>query len=137
MGDIMRILVAEDTDDCRALLRALLEFRGHQVLEACDGIQAVQVAIMEQPELILMDVRMPRMDGYQATRTLRQLKKFENVPIIAVSACVMDDGDEAKVAGCNESVLKPRLVESLEEVIRRYSSTLNAAYQRVDETDSE
>jgi CheY-like chemotaxis protein len=80
------ILVAEDNPDSRDALRALLEAYGFFVVEAENGRDAVNQAILARPDLVLMDIMMPIMDGLQATRTLRSSPEFQQVPIVALSA---------------------------------------------------
>src|SRR5947209_18799405 len=80
------ILVVDDFDDTRLLLRTWLERKGFRVIEAEDGLQAVAVAQKEMPDLIIMDLEMPHLDGLAATRRIRNLKELETVPVVAVSA---------------------------------------------------
>ena len=100
-----RILLAEDHSDSRDALRTLLESFGFEVLEAINGRQAVDVALAERPGLILMDVMMPEMDGFEAIRKLRQSARTRTTPIIVVTAT--DQEDEALSAGVNAYVRKP------------------------------
>src|SRR5262245_15761992 len=94
-----RILLAEDHSDSRDALRALLEAFGFDVLEAVDGRQAVDLALAERPGLILMDVMMPEMDGFEAIRKLRESARTRGTPIIVVTAT--DQEDEAMAAGAD------------------------------------
>jgi two-component system cell cycle response regulator DivK len=113
------ILVVDDFDDTRLLLRTWLERQGFRVLEAENGTRAVAVAETERPNLIIMDVEMPEMDGLAATRKLRELKNFALVPIVAVSAYGADQyRDHALAAGCNEYVSTPFEPDELEKLIR-------------------
>src|SRR2546427_9344646 len=80
------ILVVDDFDDTRLLLRTWLQKKGFRVLEAENGNRAVVAAERNRPDLIIMDVEMPELDGLAATRKIRQLRNFESVPIVAVSA---------------------------------------------------
>jgi len=100
-----RILLAEDHSDSRDALRTLLESFGFEVLEAINGRQAVDVALAERPGMILMDVMMPEMDGFEAIRKLRQSARTRTTPIIVVTAT--DQEDEALSAGANAYVRKP------------------------------
>src|ERR1700716_1134822 len=79
-------LLVEDFEDSRFMMRRLLEMAGYKVIEASDGEQAVELAIREQPDLILMDLSLPKLDGLAATRRIRQHKAVENTPIVAISA---------------------------------------------------
>src|SRR3954467_6184036 len=85
-ADASTILIAEDHPDSREALRALLEAFGYRILVAVDGREALQIALAEQPDLVLMDIMMPEMDGFEATRTLRRDARTANMPIIAVTA---------------------------------------------------
>jgi|SRR5260370_30504485 CheY-like chemotaxis protein len=112
------ILVVDDFDDTRLLLRTWLERKGFRVIEAEDGIQAVAVAMEENPDLIIMDLEMPRLDGLAATRRIRQLTELQTVPVVAVSAYGADQfRAQALAAGCNEYVSTPFEPEALEEII--------------------
>ena len=100
------ILIAEDHFDSREALRALLEAFGYEVIEAMNGYQAVEAARSKRPGLILMDVMMPVMDGFEAIRQIRQVPETSTVPIIAVTA--MDGARElALSAGADDYVKKP------------------------------
>ena len=112
------ILVVDDFDDTRLLLRTWLERKGFRVIEAEDGLQAVAVAQKEMPDLIIMDLEMPHLDGLSATRRIRNLKELETVPVVAVSAYGADQFRErALAAGCNEYVSTPFEPEVLEGII--------------------
>lgn len=82
----LTILVVDDLDDNRSIMRAWLEKRGYRVVEAADGQEAVEVAMRERPALILMDISMPRVNGFAATSRIRQHPNLRDVPIIAVTA---------------------------------------------------
>jgi CheY-like chemotaxis protein len=100
------ILVAEDHPDSRDALRTLLEACGYQVFVAGDGAEAVQRAVEIHPDLILMDLMMPGVDGMEATKRLRSESEFQDVPIVALTA--MEGGKErALEAGFNDFVSKP------------------------------
>jgi CheY-like chemotaxis protein len=103
---IATILVAEDHLDSRDALRALLEAFGYRVLEAVNGRQAVDIALEHRPDLILMDIMMPELDGFEATRELRRHHSTSSTPIIAVTA--MEGAHQlAILAGANDYVRKP------------------------------
>jgi CheY-like chemotaxis protein len=113
------ILVVDDFDDTRLLLRTWLEKKGFRVVEAENGNQAVAKAEAERPDLIIMDVEMPEMDGLSATRKIRTLKQLEGVPVLAVSAYgAAQYRLEALAAGCNEYVSTPFEPDELEKLIR-------------------
>jgi len=113
------ILVVDDFDDTRLLLRTWLERRGFRVVEAENGIQAINQAETESPDLIIMDMQMPQLDGLSATRRIRKLKSMNSVPIVAVSAYGADQfREQALAAGCNEYVSTPFEPATLEGIIR-------------------
>ena len=112
------ILVVDDFDDTRLLLRTWLERRGFRVVEAEDGIEAIQLAASEAPDLIIMDMEMPQLDGLAATRRIRQLEDLRKVPIVAVSAYGADQFRAlALAAGCDEYVSTPFEPRAIEGVI--------------------
>jgi CheY-like chemotaxis protein len=116
-------LLVEDFEDSRFMMRRLLEMAGYAVIEASDGEQAVALAISEQPELILMDLSLPKLDGLAATRQIRQYKEVENTPIVAISAHDSPESrTEALAAGCNEYVTKPIDFDQLGEVLKHFLS---------------
>ncbi len=100
------ILIAEDHEDSREALRTLLDAFGYRVETATNGREAVDLALARHPDLILMDVMMPEMDGFEATRRLRQSEEFRQVPIVALTAM---EGARERVleAGCDDYVAKP------------------------------
>ena len=113
------VLVVDDFDDTRLLLRTWLERRGFRVVEAENGLEAIDQAESELPDLIIMDMEMPQLDGLSATRRIRDLKSFDSVPIVAVSAYGADQfRDQALAAGCNEYVSTPFEPATLEGIIR-------------------
>lgn len=113
------ILIAEDHLDSRDAMRALLEAFGFHVIVAVDGRQAVEVALAEAPDLILMDIMMPEMDGFEVTRRLRRNGPTESVPIIAVTA--MHGATElALEAGVDEVVAKPINIRALLSTVRTW-----------------
>jgi CheY-like chemotaxis protein len=113
------ILVVDDFDDTRLLLRTFLEKRGFRVVEAENGVDAVAQAENESPDLIIMDMQMPQLDGLSATRKIRKVEQLHAVPIVAVSAYGADQFRElALAAGCDEYVSTPFEPEALEGLIR-------------------
>ena len=102
--------MVEDNADNREILVFRLQQLGYEVLTASNGKEAVESAARSKPDLVLMDLRLPVMDGWQATRTLRQMDWGKSLPIIAVTAHAMDDDkDKALSAGCNDYIPKPIL----------------------------
>ncbi len=113
------ILVVDDFDDTRLLLRTWLQRKGFRVVEAEDGNRAIAAAESIRPDLIIMDVEMPELDGLAATRKIRALANLGAVPIVAVSAYGADQYREhALEAGCNEYMSTPFEPEELERLIR-------------------
>ena len=113
------ILIVDDFDDTRLLLKTWLQKKGFRVVEAEDGNRAIAAAEHNRPDLIIMDVEMPELDGLEATRRIRRLENFAEVPIVAVSAYGADQYREhALAAGCNEYVSTPFEPEELERLIR-------------------
>ena len=105
---IRRILVVEDQEDNRMILRDLLHSAGYEVLEAVDGAEGVRLARAEQPDLILMDIQMPGVDGYQATRSIKAEPGLAAIPIIAVTSYALSgDEEKSRAAGCDDYVAKP------------------------------
>ncbi|MEZ5844853.1 MAG: response regulator [Hyphomicrobiaceae bacterium] len=116
-----RILVIEDQEDNRAILRDLLDAAGFTYLEAVDGAQGVAAAGRERPDLILMDIQLPEIDGYEATRRIKADPDLAAIPIIAVTSYALS-GDEAKAraAGCDDYVTKPYSPRALLAKVRKY-----------------
>jgi two-component system, cell cycle response regulator DivK len=103
-----RILVVEDQEDLRGILRDLLSSSGYEMLEAADGQAGVDKARAEKPDLILMDIQMPVMDGYDATRQIKADPNLKSIPIVAVSSFAMKgDEEKARASGCDHYVTKP------------------------------
>jgi CheY-like chemotaxis protein len=113
------ILVAEDHADSREALRALLEASGYRVLVARNGREAIDAGIEHQPDLVLMDIMMPEVDGFEATRTLRATDEFRQVPIVALTA--MEGARPlALAAGCDDYLPKPIDVRTFLRTIAKW-----------------
>lgn len=118
-GDLT-IMVVEDFEDNRFMMRRLLEMSGYRVVEAEDGQEAVELATRELPNLILMDLSLPVLDGLAATRRIREHAELRMVPIVAVSAHdTADFHADALAAGCNEYVTKPIDFDQLDDLLER------------------
>ena len=114
------VMVVEDFEDNRFMMRRLLEMSGYRVLEAVNGEEAVELAHKERPQLILMDLSLPQLDGLAATRRIRQYPDMKDVPIVAVSAHdTADFHADALAAGCNDYVTKPIDFDQLEALLSR------------------
>ncbi|GAB4503925.1 MAG: hypothetical protein Fur0043_09180 [Anaerolineales bacterium] len=114
-----KILIAEDEPDIRDLVAFTLRFAGHEVVTATNGEEAVQVAKQEAPDLIILDVRMPRMTGYDACRAIKRDPALNAVPVIFLSA----KGQESEIqdgmnAGAEEYLLKPFAPDQLTDRVR-------------------
>lgn len=108
-----RVLIVEDNDANLYLMRFIVGKLGHEVLEARDGRSGVEIASRERPDLILMDIQLPLLDGYGATREIRKDENLRDVPIIAVTSYAMvGDREKALEAGCTGYVEKPIHPES-------------------------
>ena len=118
------IMIVEDYDDTRILLRRVLERLGYSVLEASNGQEAVDIADREHPDLILMDLDLPILDGIAATQRIRKQPEMEKVPIVAVTAYPMSYTHvKAFAKGCNEYMAKPIDTTELERLVTRYLPT--------------
>jgi two-component system cell cycle response regulator DivK len=103
-----KILVVEDTDDNRQILRDLLGMAGYELIEAYDGADGVAKAGEHKPDLILMDIQMPVMDGYEATRRIKAEPALAGIPVIAVTSYALSgDEEKARAAGCDGYIAKP------------------------------
>jgi CheY-like chemotaxis protein len=118
------IMIVEDYDDTRILLRRVLERLGYSVLEASNGQEAVDTADREHPDLILMDLDLPILDGIAATQRIRKQPEMEKVPIVAVTAYPMSYTHvKAFAKGCSEYMAKPIDTTELERLVTRYLPT--------------
>ena len=115
-----RILIVEDNPQNMSLMEMLLEAKGYTLLKAIDGEEAIDVATTKRPDLILMDIQLPKMSGLEVTRRLRQLPAFNHIPIIALTAYAMK-GDKEKFieAGCDAYLPKPINTRELPRVISK------------------
>jgi two-component system, cell cycle response regulator DivK len=115
------ILVVEDQEDNRRILRDLLTSSGYKLVEAEDGAQALVMAKRQRPDLILMDVQIPLIDGYEVTRRLKADPALRDIPIIVVTSYALSgDESKARAAGCNGYVSKPYSTRQLLAKIREY-----------------
>ncbi len=112
------VLVVEDHEDTRFMLRTMLEMIGCQVMEATDGLEAVEIAQREQPQLILIDGSLPLLDGLSATRQMREHSDLGDVPIVATSGHVTPRFHAAALAaGCDDCLFKPFGFEQLKNLV--------------------
>ena len=116
-----RILVVEDQEDNRQILRDLLSNAGFEMIEAEDGQQALTQAAKHKPDLILMDIQLPLLDGYEATRRIKADPALNAIPIIVVTSYALSgDEEKARAAGCDAYVAKPFSPRALLAKIREY-----------------
>ena len=114
-------MVVEDYEDTRLMVKAGLEGLGYSVLEATNGQEAVDIAAREHPDLILMDLDLPILDGIAATQIIRQQSELEGVPILAVTAYPMSYTHvRAFARGCDEYMSKPIDMDELANLVNRY-----------------
>jgi two-component system cell cycle response regulator DivK len=116
-----RILIVEDQEDLRGVLRDLLSGSGYEVVEAADGEAGVAKARSERPDLILMDIQLPVLDGYEATRQIKADSNLKSTLVIAVSSFAMKgDEEKARASGCDHYVTKPYSPMHLLRTIRSF-----------------
>jgi CheY-like chemotaxis protein len=115
------VMVVDDAPDIRELLGMMLKVRGCRVVEAENGEQALEVAPKERPDLILMDLSMPVLDGYETTRRLKARPELSRIPVVAVSAfCDTQNMSKALSAGCDECVSKPVDFGIIDGLLRKH-----------------
>jgi len=116
-----RILVVEDQEDLRQIARFALEGAGYEVIEAATGAEAVAKAETEHPNLVLMDIQLPVLDGYESTRRIKALPGMTRTAVIAVSSFAMrGDEEKARAAGCDGYVTKPYSPKQLVDLVRQF-----------------
>ncbi len=121
MSSKATILYIEDNSDNRKLVRRVLEVEGYAVVEAKDGLQAMECLQAGSIDLALMDINMPEMDGYTLTARIKAMPQFANLPIVAVTANVMrGDRERSLQAGCDGYIQKPIDIDTLSQQIERF-----------------
>lgn len=114
----MTILIVEDNEKNLKIVRDLMQYDGYQTLEARDGKIGLEMALAHVPDLILMDVQLPEMDGYTVTRQLRTIEKTQTIPIIAITSLAMKgESERALEAGCSAYLSKPITIKGLRDVV--------------------
>jgi two-component system cell cycle response regulator DivK len=115
----VRILHVEDNPANRMIVRDLLEFQGYQVVEAFDGEEALVAAERERPDLILMDIQLPRISGLEATRRIKARADLRDIPIVAVTSFALSGDDQkASAAGCDAYIAKPYRPRDLLQIVQ-------------------
>jgi two-component system, cell cycle response regulator DivK len=119
-----RVLVVEDQEDNRQILRDLLRSADFEVIEAVDGEAGLVAAATHRPDLILMDIQLPGLDGYEATRRIKADAALRAIPVIAVTSYgLAGDADKALAAGCDAYISKPYSPRQLLAKVREYLSS--------------
>jgi two-component system, cell cycle response regulator DivK len=114
------VLVVEDYQDAREMYAAYLQFSGFTVAEATNGFEAVEKAVELMPDIVLMDLALPRMDGWEATRRLKGDPRTRHIPIVALTGhALAGHAEGARLAGCDAFVTKPCLPDALVAEIKR------------------
>jgi two-component system cell cycle response regulator DivK len=117
-----RILVVEDDPDNRRIVAKVLSVEGYDVIEAIDGIEALARARAERPDLILMDLALPNVDGWEATRQLKSDPETRSIPVVALTAVAMrGDEEQARAAGCDDYLPKPARPAAIRAVVKKYT----------------
>ncbi|MFZ6017674.1 MAG: response regulator [Nitrospirota bacterium] len=138
--DPKKILIVDDNRDSRELIVKILKGRGYQIIEAIDGEEALEKVVAERPDLILMDISIPKIDGYEVTRRLKAQEEFKGIPVVALTAHAMKgDREKALEAGCEGYISKPINVRELPELIKSYlkgkwESILNYRFDKPQES---
>lgn len=118
------VLVVEDYSDAREMYAAYLQFSGFEVAEATNGVEAVEMAETLMPDIILMDLALPRMDGWEAARRLKANEDTRHIPIVALTGhALAGHAERARQAGCDAFVTKPCLPDALVAEIKRLLET--------------
>jgi len=118
------VLVVEDYQDAREMYAAYLTFSGYRVAEATNGIEAIEKTVELMPDIILMDLALPRMDGWEATRRLKLDERTKHIPIVALTGhALAGHAEGARQAGCDAFVTKPCLPDALVAEIQRMLAT--------------
>ncbi len=114
------VLVVEDYQDAREMYAAYLQFSGFEVAEATNGVEAIEKALSLLPDIVLMDLALPRMDGWEATRRLKNDDRTKNIPVVALTGhALAGHAEGARQAGCDAFVTKPCLPDALVAEIKR------------------
>lgn len=116
-----KILIVEDNQDSRELVVKVLKNKGYQTIEAADGEEALEKIAAEKPDLILLDISIPKIDGYEVAKRLKSQEEFKDIPIVALTAHAMKgDREKVIVAGFEGYISKPINVRELPEQVRSY-----------------
>jgi two-component system cell cycle response regulator DivK len=117
-----KVLVVEDDMDNRRIVVKVLSVEGYQVIEATDGLEALARVREERPDVILMDLALPNMDGWEATRQLKSDPATRSIPVVALTAFAMrGDEEQARAAGCDDYLAKPARPAAIRDIVRKHT----------------
>ncbi len=130
-----KVLYVEDNPESRLLVRRILEANGYEVIEAVDGLSAIREAQKNVPDLILMDINIPEMDGFEVSTRLRSIPALRNVPIVALTASAVMDGDRERtlIAGCDGYLQKPVDVDTLPQQVAEFIGGKKETVEQAEE----
>lgn len=114
------VLVVDDYSDFRKIISIVLKRHGYDIIEAADGYEAVEKAVEKHPDMILLDLAMPVLDGIEAVKAIRRHEELEETPIIAITAYHDLYNQKARDAGCNAVLAKPVKIEQLAPIVSQY-----------------
>jgi two-component system cell cycle response regulator DivK len=118
---LKKVLIVEDNEDNRELVVKVLRNKGYEMVQAADGEEALEKAVAERPDLILLDISLPKLDGYEVAKRLKSMEEFQEIPIIAFTAHAMKgDREKVIVAGFEGYISKPVNVRELPEQVRSF-----------------
>jgi len=116
-----KILIVEDDKESLYLVGFILKKHGYEVIEAADGLEAIDMALKEGPDLILMDIQLPKLDGYEATKRIKADERLSKIPVVALTAYAMGkDKEKSLAAGCSDHIEKPIDPDTFIEKIKGY-----------------
>jgi two-component system cell cycle response regulator DivK len=131
-----KVLLVDDFPDAREMYSEYLQYSGFEVVEAENGVEALQRAVETEPDIILMDLSLPVMDGWEATRRLKADHRTAGIPVVALSGhALVGISDGARRAGCDGFVSKPCLPEDLVKEIRKLLDSQASTADRIDSID--
>ena len=115
------ILIVEDNEKNMKLVRDILRHHGHETIEAASGLDGVRLAFERRPDLVLMDIQLPDIDGIEALRRIREVRELDAMPVVAVSASVMpDDQQKVVTSGFDAFVTKPIHLKHFVDTVKRF-----------------
>ncbi|MFZ3137429.1 MAG: response regulator [Thermodesulfovibrionales bacterium] len=116
-----KVLIVEDNEDNRELVVKVLRNKGYEIVQAADGEEALEKAVAERPDLILLDISLPKLDGYEVAKRLKSMEEFQEIPIIAFTAHAMKgDREKVIVAGFEGYISKPINVRELPDQVKSF-----------------